>query len=293
MTNNQKKIIRTMKWIFYPAALFLFFDFVVKFLNRSPAEGFAANTELFKKLDQFFVFAIFLICGIGVLALMQHFFSRGSKKSTKTNDAANAKLLLKIEAKSYLIVRIIFFQIVLAFAILLNLILFIPNFIFDQSQIESFSLLEKCLFGFFYIIAHFLLLVFGLRLINGMPPVFIATEKGFCYEPSGISSGWILWKDILEVRESQVLAGSNTWTGPRLDPVLGIKLTNPEEYNAAAFAPLLQYVVSFGQKLHNYQTEGVGDLLLIPSDFGNEYEKVKTLIKEMSQSNFKYYYSVN
>jgi len=56
------------------------------------------------------------------------------------------------------------------------------------------------MFGIFYVIAHFLIIVSGLRLINGMPPAFIATERGFLYNPSGISSGWILWEDVEEAR---------------------------------------------------------------------------------------------
>jgi hypothetical protein len=80
-----------------------------------------------------------------------------------------------------------------------------------------------------------------------MPPLFIATEKGFYYEPAGIGSGWILWEDIAEV--------------------------------SASYAPLLQQVVKFGQKFNNYQTEGAGDILLRPSDFGDQYEKVFALFK--------------
>ncbi len=86
-----------------------------------------------------------------------------------------------------------------------------------------------------------------------MPPIFIATEKGFCYEPTGISTGWILWEDIAEVAESTI------------------------------YAPLLKYVVEFGQKFHNYQTEGVGDILLRPSDFGDQYEKVLALFKSKTK----------
>lgn len=61
-----------------------------------------------------------------------------------------------------------------------------------------------------------------------------------------MGSGWILWEDIAEVRESEVLYGSS---------------------------------VNNGQKFHNYQTEGVGDILLRPSDFGDQYENVLALFK--------------
>ena len=72
-------------------------------------------------------------------------------------------------------------------------------------------------------------------------------------------------------------------------PVLGIKLIVPEDYNTAAHAPLLQRIVNWGQQFNNYQTEGVGDILLRPQDFGKEYEKVRNLIKEKSHTSFDYY----
>jgi hypothetical protein len=181
------------------------------------------------------------------------------------------------------------FIVALGISAFLNLLLFSPGTIFEKEQIEGFKLFEKILFGFFYTIAHFLVIVYGLRLLKGVPPVFIATEKGFCYEPAGIRSGWILWEDIQEARESTVLYGSGVNNGPTLMPVLGIKLINPEEYNAAAYAPLLQRVMKFGQKLHNYQTEGVGDVLLNPADFGSQYENVRELFKKKSKTSFNYH----
>lgn len=289
MTENQKKIIRKLQWIFYPVALLLMIDFILKFIGQSPVEGTEKSNALFEMIDSVIMIVVFVVVSVGVLALMQHFFTKGLTGPRDTKDAANAKLLMKIEVNNQLARNLIVFMGALGFSVMLNLILFKPLFILEQKQIDRFELFEKIIFGFFYIIAHFLLLVFGLRLFKGMPPVFIATEKGFCYEPAGVSSGWILWEDIVEVRESSVLYGSGVNNGPTLMPVLGIKLMNPEEYNAAAFAPLLQWVVSLGQQLNNYQTEGVGDILLRPSDFGNEYEKVIALFKQKSKAAFNYH----
>jgi hypothetical protein len=289
MTGNQQKIFRTLKWIFYPVALLMMLDFILKFIGHSPLEGSEKSNELFEMIDSVIMMVVFLVVSVGVLALMQQFFTKGLTQPKDTLEAANAKLLMKVEPGNQLVGNLILFVIVLGFSAMLNLILFKPLFIFEQEQIDQFELTEKFIFGFFYIIAHFLLLVFGMRLFKGMPPVFIATEKGFCYEPAGVSSGWILWEDVVEVRESSVLYGSGVNNGPVLMPVLGIKLMNPEEYNAAAFAPLLQRVVSLGQKLNNYQTEGVGDLLLRPSDFGNDYGKVIALFKQKSSAAFEYH----
>lgn len=289
MTENQKKIIRKLQWIFYPVALLLLIDFILKFFNQPPSAAAGEASQLFEKIDRVIMIVVFVVVSVAVVALIQQFFAKGLAAPKDTREAANARLLMKIEASNQLAGSLILFIVTLGFSVLLNVLLFSPQFIFDQEQIDRFELFEKFIFGFFYVIVHFLLLVFGLRLLKGMPPVFIATEKGFCYEPAGISSGWILWEDIEEVRESTVLTGSAGNTGPTAMPVLGIKLINPEEYNAAAYAPLLQRVVSIGQKLNNYQTEGVGDLLLRPSDFGEDYEKVKALFKAKSKISFPYH----
>jgi hypothetical protein len=289
MTENQKKIIKTLRWVVYPVALLLAVDFFIKFFNQSPLEVTKKNNQLFEQIDKVIMIVVFVIVCIGVIALLQQFFTKELIKTKSTRDAANAKLLLKIETPNQLAGSLILFMVALGFSVLLNIMLFSPESIFEQEQMDRFEIFEKIIFGFFYIIAHFLLLVFGLRLFKGMPPVFIATEKGFCYEPSGISTGWILWEDIQEVRESTVLYGSGVNNGPTLMPVLGIKLINPEEYNAAAYAPLLQQVVKLGQKLNNYQTEGVGDVLLSPSDFGSQYENVLALFKHKSKTTFNYH----
>jgi len=74
---------------------------------------------------------------------------------------------------------------------------------------------------------------------------------GFSYKPAGIGSGWILWEDITEVRESEAPFGSG---------------------------------VNNAQKFHNYQTEGVGDILIKPSDLGNQYDEVLALFKSKVKS---------
>jgi len=280
MTDNQKKIIRKLQWIIYPVAILLLIDFIGKFFSQSPLEANKESNQWLEQLDQVIMIAVFAIVGIGVLALVQQFFTKSLVKPASNGDAANARLLMKIEAPRQIAGNIILVLVALGFCLLLNVILFSPETIFEPEQIERFNLTDKVIFGFFYGLAHFLVLVFGVQLFKGKAPIFIATEKGFCYEPAGISSGWILWEDILEVRTASVLNGSGISYGPRLAPVLGIKLINPDEYNTAAYAPLLQRVVKLAQQLNNYQTEGVGDILLNPTDFGNKYEAVVTLFEQ-------------
>lgn len=289
MTNNQQNIIKKLQWIFYPIVVLMIIDFFIKFTNHDPLEVNEKSNAVFQWIDQGIVLVVFAIVSIGVLALMQQFFTKDLFKTKETlgavdaSTAANAKLLLKIDAPNHLGGHLILFLTIMGFSALVNTVLFAPEILFEKDQIARFTIFEKIIFGFFYLITHFLVIVFGQRLFKGMPPLFIATEKGFYYEPAGIGSGWILWEDIAEVRESEVLFGSGVNNGPKLVPVIGIKLTNPEKYRAS-YAPLLQYVVNIGQKFHNYQTEGVGDILLRPSDFGNQYDEVLALFKSKVKS---------
>lgn len=284
MTNNQQNIIKKLQWIFYPVVVLMIIDFFIKFTNHEPLEVNEKSNAIFQWIDQGIVLVVFAIVSIGVLALMQQYFTKDLFKTKETlgavdaSAAANSKQLLKIDAPNHLGGHLILFLTIMGFSALVNTMLFAPEILFEKDQIARFTIFEKIIFGFFYLITHFLVIVFGQRLFKGMPPLFIATEKGFYYEPAGIGSGWILWEDITEVRESEVLYGSGVNNGPKLVPVIGIKLINPEKYRAA-YAPLLQYVVKVGQKFHNYQTEGVGDILLRPSDFGDQYENVLALFK--------------
>lgn len=274
-----------MRWFFYAVALLMIIDFVPKFLNPSLVQTNSEAAELLKWIERGIFFLVLAIVSFGVIALMQQFFFGRKLKNQPSNGAAEAKLLMKLEAPNQLAVNLILFLIIIMFSAGVNIILFSPDLIFEKEQIDHFQFVEKLIFGFFYVVTHFLLIVFGLRLFKGMPAVFIATEKGFCYEPAGISTGWVLWEDIVDVKETTILYGNSGRIGPRLVPVVGVKLINPEVYNTAAFAPLLQKLATAGQKINNFQTEGAGDILLVPSDFGKEYDRVIALFKERAKSN--------
>lgn len=284
MTNNQQHIIKKLQWIIYPVVVLMVIEFFTKFYNYDPLGATKKINPVFEFIETGIMILVFAIVSIGVLALMQQFFTKELFKPKETlgsvdaSAAANAKLLLKIDAPNHLGGHLILFLTIMGFSALVNTMLFTPEILFNTDQINRFTIFEKIIFGFFYLITHFLVIVFGQRLFKGMPPIFIATEKGFYYEPAGISTGWVLWEDIKELRESEVLFGSGVNNGPKLVPVIGIKLINPEKYRAS-YAPLLQYVVKIGQKFHNYQTEGVGDILIKPSDLGEDYEKVLGIFK--------------
>lgn len=295
MTNNQQHIIKKLQWIIYPIIVIMVIEFFTKFYHYDPLGATEQSNPIIEFIETGLMVLVLGMVSIGVLALMQQYFTKELFKSKNALDemdavdksnASNAKQLMRIEAPKQVGVSLLLLVLAISFSVLLNIILFSPQSIFDLTQLNQFTILEKIFFGLFYLIAHFLVIVFGQRLFKGMPPLFIATEKGFYYEPAGIGSGWILWEDIAEVMETSILNGSGTTNGPVQMPVLGIKLKYPEQYSAS-YAPLLQQVVKFGQKFNNYQTEGVGDILLRPSDFGDDYEKVLTLFKTRQLIAFK------
>ncbi len=287
MTETQQKIIKKLQWIIYPLAGLMILDFILRFFSNSPADTNKQSFELLKWIDQAIWVIVFAVVAIGVIALMIQFFSTPFQKNTTQSEAAQANILLEINQKNQVLGSAILWIVALGFTVLVNILLFSPDTFLDEAARAEIQLFEKIIFGFFYVIAHFLTIVFGLRLFKGMPPVFIATEKGFCYEPAGISSGWILWKDVAAVSESTVLYGSSVNNGPRTVPVLGIKLINPENYNTAAYNPLLRRLVSLGQQFNNYQTEGVGDILIKPEDLGADYDKVKALFEQYTRKNIR------
>ncbi|MFY7901040.1 MAG: hypothetical protein ACOVNY_12705 [Chitinophagaceae bacterium] len=214
----------------------------------------------------------FVICGYVVYALIREFFRN---KPSNNSDAACAEKILKIKENKNLLRSLILFIAIICFAAFVNMLLFKPDIILDVRQLEDITFVEKLIFGFFYIVCHFLVIVFFRQLFSNSN-LFVATTKGFIYTPAGISTGWILWEEVVAVQETNILFGSSI-AGPTTVPVLGLKLRNPEAY-IQQYNPALQQILTKANALNNFQTEGVRDLFLKPSDFGNDYQKVKDLI---------------
>jgi len=285
MTDNQRKIFRAMRWVFYSVALLMIIDFVPKFLNPSLAETNSNVGQILKWIERVVFFLVFVTVTFAVIALIQHFFTKNIEKRKTKHEAAEAKQLIRIEVPNQFVMLFIALIFILGFVIIINIIVFRPEILPNAQDLNEAPFFTKAIVGLFYVIAHFLLIVIAARMIKGMPPLFLATEKGFSYNPAGIGTGWILWDDITEARETKIIQSSSVTRAPFLRSVLGIKLRNPEEYAVNNYAPLLKKVVKAGQKLYNFQTEGAGDVLLVSEDFGKHYENVKALFKERTKAN--------
>jgi hypothetical protein len=279
MNENQRRLLIKLQWFTIPfMILVVAFSIWPHFSTGNKVEA-AESARQFFQWAELLILIPFLICVFVAYAFMREFFRK--IKTDETNQAASADVLLKMKALGNKPAIFLVSLATLGFVVLMNLLLFKPQTILEDYQLEAVTLGEKCFFGFFYILCHFLLIVF-IRQLFSNSYLFIATVKGFKYTPAGISSGWVFWEDIEEVREASVLFG-NSVAGPTTVLVLGIKLRYPENY-IQNYNPALQTLLTAAGQLNNYQTEGAGDLLLNPADFGNRYEEVKALIKMKSKS---------
>lgn len=273
MNENQQRLIKKLQWILIPAFILIAGFSLGPYITTGNREEADAAFRKFFLFTEMLMIIPLLFFAFVAYALMREFFR---KRNTTDTKEALAEALIKIETPYNKPGIAITLLVALGFVILANLILISPETIFGSEQLNAFTITEKLIFGFFYVLCHFLFIAFGRQLFT-TTYLFIATNKGFQYTAAGISSGWVLWEEIEEIRESSVLSGNNIG-GPASVPVLGIKLRSPEKY-AAQYNPALQKLILLGGKLNNFQTEGGGDLLLNPAHFGQRFEEVKALIK--------------
>lgn len=275
MNERQKRILRKFQWITYPVAALLLLDFIYRFADT----GYRTDKRIytvFEIFDTVLWIAVSLLIIFVLTGLALQFFTQKSLQQQQEHVAAKAALLIKIEKRNARVTHLILLVVALGFSVFANLLLFKPTILLNADELKNITTLQLLAFGLFYSIIHFLIITTVFRLAKDTPPVFTATEKGFWYEPAGISTGWILWEDVDEVRESSVLSDRNRVAGQAT--VLGIKLKYPDAYNASQFTPVFKKFMQYAQQFNNMQTEGVGDILINPSDFGDDYSAVKELI---------------
>jgi hypothetical protein len=277
MNENQRRLLKIVQWFTIPCMLLIAVFSFWPYITSGNKEEAAETSRQFFRLTELLMIVPFILFAFVVYALMREFFRK--QKTVDTKEALD-DVLMRIEAPNNRLGTAITLLVVLGFAVLVNLLLFSPGIILEPEQLQQITITEKVIFGFFYILCHFLLIAFGRQLFKPNY-LFTATTTGFQYSPAGVSSGWVLWEDVEEIRESSVLAGNNIG-GPTVVPVLGIKLRSPEKYDAT-YNPALQKLVLAGRKFNNFQTEGVGDLILNPAHFAQRYEEVKALIESKSK----------
>jgi hypothetical protein len=162
----------------------------------------------------------------------------------------------------------------LVLVVLMNMVVFVPGTI--DAEPEAIDLAPKLAFGFFYAVGHFLLFVFTLRAVRNRP-FFVLTNRGFLYEPGDVSPGLIQWQDVAGVKETELMHGATSYTGPGVRMALVVTLKDPAKYSRT-YNPLLRGLLAVLLPVIRYQAGGSGDMVLAAEDFGNRYEEVKGLI---------------
>ncbi|MBU3714849.1 MAG: hypothetical protein FGM46_07865 [Ferruginibacter sp.] len=110
---------------------------------------------------------------------------------------------------------------------------------FDKG--EGFSIFIDYGIPIMMAVSAFLMIAFTVQMIKN-PSIFTISDEGFVYNPAGVSSGLILWSDIIEIRETDVIVkrgNKNTGT----EKVFAVILKNPDQYiqqKSAALRPLLR-----------------------------------------------------
>jgi hypothetical protein len=272
MNSRQKKLIRLLQFIVYPIAAIMMIAFVWDFYRVMTGSGveILIEGERAPQTD-WIALAIVLIFWVVFLALLIEFlareiFRRASREGMGT-------VVLEIGG-SQSPLRFIPLLAVVPFVVGFNLFLINPGVI--EIDIASASLVEHLVFWLFYGIAHLLFVAFLLRAIRNRP-FFIATEKGFLYEPGDVSPGLIRWEDVAEIKDAELLYGQGTVSGPTTRPVLAVGLKDADKYSAK-YTPLLGMLNRLLTKGIRYQTGGPGDLVLRPEDFGARYGEVRDLM---------------
>lgn len=111
----------------------------------------------------------------------------------------------------------------------------------------------------------------ALKMIIINPDVLMMDEKGFEYNPGGVSSGFMHWTNVAEIKFVDVRTTQGQLNGPVWERALTIKLKNPSLYRNQ-FNPFLRGLMGLNKKMYD------GDIFFRLSSFGEQAEEVHTLM---------------
>lgn len=115
-------------------------------------------------------------------------------------------------------------------------------------------------------------LFFAVRMAVSPPPLISINRDGFEYNASGISTRFIPWTDVAEIKDVEVRTYRGNVPGPYMEMTLAVKLNSPDAY----------------QRRHNSFVRGAmktqrslydADIFFRLSDFGEQAEEVKEMMR--------------
>lgn len=278
MNSRQKTFIRILQLIFYPLAAVSVAMFVWNFV-RNPEARTVGIVDAGTRTPPFdpVMLAVVLLFWVVFLALLFEFLAREIFRLRPRSEMG--RIILEIGAARSAL-RFVPLLAVIPFVVGFNAIVF--GLAPMNVDLQSVSLAEHLVFWLFYGIAHFLLAAFLLRAVRNRA-FFVLTSKGFLYEPGDVSPGLILWEDVADLKEADLLSRATSFSGPGMTTALTVALKDPAKYNQR-YTPLLALLNWLLTKFVRYQTGGPGDIVLVASDFGARYDEVKALMHEHVQA---------
>lgn len=282
MKERQRKILEAPRFLMYPLGVVLFGAFAWDFFKERSGSSSALGSviDTLEAAEQPFLFLFFGLFWLLLGALVIELVRREMTSAAEYRVDGRPILTLK---SSNLVDLLVLVPIVLMFVAAMNLWVFAPETLLVQ--IDAPDAFGWMIFWFFYCLAHFLLVAFLVRALRNRP-FFVATGQGFIYEPGGLSMGFVRWKDVSEVTETELVFGSGGGPAgaPYLSRALVITLRNPEHYASRLSAPM-GWLQRLGSRYVNWQVDKAGDIVIDPRELRQRYADVRKVMVEMVGTN--------
>jgi hypothetical protein len=110
------------------------------------------------------------------------------------------------------------------------------------------------------------------------PTLLTLTEDGFEYNPSGVSSGFMHWKNVAELKFVDVRTQQGQLNGPIWEQTLAIKFKDPSLYRDQ-FNAVMKGLMKVNESMYD------ADMFFRLSDFGKQSEEIyQLMMKYWNQS---------
>ena len=135
----------------------------------------------------------------------------------------------------------------------------------DPVEITGVSLFIMIIIGGIGSVVLFM----SVRAIILNPDILVINEKGFEYNPGGISSGFMEWTNVAEIKFIEVITNNKRIAG--IERVLAIKFKDPSLYYNQ-FNPAIRILINLNKEMYD------ADMFFRLSGFGKQAEEVNEFI---------------
>ena len=101
------------------------------------------------------------------------------------------------------------------------------------------------------------------------PVIFRMDQEGFEYNPAGVSSGLVRWKEIDSVRETAITTMSGN--APGKTKVLAVKMKDPKAYRSR-YNAVLRGALALSEEFND------ATVLIEPAALGKQYDEIKEIM---------------